>query len=132
MFKLVYIRQIQNKVSMTSFEIQFFKCMFELVIIQGVFKYLKMEADINKIERRERNQVTVVVAAGCLGNYLAIAGIENVYLAIASLLNNTFPIFVILVAFFLLKERLTRNKAIGISFAFIGMVLMSLSSLNSV
>ena len=91
-----------------------------------------MEADINKIDRRERNQVTIVAAAGCLGNYLAITGIENVYLAIASLLNNTFPIFVILVAFFLLKERLTRNQAIGISFAFIGMVLMSLSSLNSV
>ena len=132
MFKLVYIRKIQNNMSMNSFEIQFLKCLFELVIIQGVFKYLKMEADINKIDRRERNQVTIVAAAGCLGNYLAIAGIENVYLAIASLLNNTFPIFVILVAFFLLKERLTRYQAIGISFAFIGMVLMSLSSLNSV
>jgi hypothetical protein len=32
MFKLVYIRQIQNKVSMTSFEIQFFKCLFEIAI----------------------------------------------------------------------------------------------------
>ena len=91
-----------------------------------------MEADINKIDKRERNLVTIVAAAGCLGNYLGIAGIENVYLAIASLLNNTFPIFVILVAFVLLKERPTLNQGIGISFAFIGMVLMSLSSLNSV
>lgn len=131
MFKLVYIRQIETKVSMTSFEIQFFKSLFELTIFQGVFKYLKMEANINKIDRREKNQVTIVAAAGCLGNYLAIAGIENVYLAIASLLNNTFPIFVILVAFFMLKERLTRNQVMGISFALIGMVLMSLSSLNS-
>ena len=116
---------------MTSFEIQFFKCLFELTIFFGVFRYLKIEPEINKVDRIERNQVVIVALAGCLGNYLAIAGIENVYLAIASLLNNTFPIFVILVAFFLLKERLSRNQTIGISFALIGMVLMSLSSLNS-
>jgi hypothetical protein len=46
MFKKVYIRQIETKVSMTSFEIQFFKCLFELIIFQGLFKYLKIEANI--------------------------------------------------------------------------------------
>jgi drug/metabolite transporter (DMT)-like permease len=46
---------------------------------------------------------------GCLGNYLIIAGLENVYLAIASLLNNTFPLFVIIVAYFMVGETLTKN-----------------------
>ena len=73
-----------------------------------------------------------MAVSGCLGNYLGIAGIEYVYLAIASLLNNTFPIFVILVAYFLLKEKLNLNQFIGISFAFAGMLLMSLSSLSTV
>ena len=45
---------------------------------------------------------------GCLANYLVIAGIEYIYLAIASLLNNTLPLFVIIVAYFMLGEKLTR------------------------
>ena len=72
----------------------------------------------------------VVVIAGCLGNYLGIAGIEFVYLSIASLLNNTFPIIVIIVAFFVLKEKLDLKQKIGISFAFLGMLTMTLSSLD--
>jgi drug/metabolite transporter (DMT)-like permease len=46
---------------------------------------------------------------GCLGNYLIIAGLENVYLAIASLLNNTFPLFVIIVAYFMVGETLNKK-----------------------
>lgn len=48
----------------------------------------------------------------------------------ASLLNNTFPIFVIIVAFFVLKEKLDLKQKIGISFAFLGMLTMTLSSLD--
>ncbi len=66
---------------------------------------------------------------GCLGNYLIIAGLENVYLAIASLLNNTFPLFVIIVAYFMIGETLNRKQGIAIALAFIGVILMSLNSL---
>jgi drug/metabolite transporter (DMT)-like permease len=48
----------------------------------------------------------MVGLTGCVANYLIIAGIQNVYLAIASLLNNTFPLFVIIVAYFMVGEKL--------------------------
>ena len=74
--------------------------------------------------------VVIVAGAGCIGNFFEIAGIENVFLAMASCLNNSFPIFVMMIAFFLLNERLNRNQMIAISFAFGGMVLMTYASLK--
>lgn len=73
--------------------------------------------------------VAVVAVFGCFGNYLAIAGIEHVYLAVASLLNNTLPIFVIIVAYFMLKETLNWTQGVAIALAFAGIVLMSMNSL---
>jgi drug/metabolite transporter (DMT)-like permease len=67
---------------------------------------------------------------GTFGNYLAITSIEHIYLSIASLLNNTLPIFVIVTAYFMLGERLNSTQVISIVFALIGVVLMSLNSLS--
>ena len=74
--------------------------------------------------------ITVVAVFGCLANFLIITGIEHVYLAIASLLNNTFPLFVIIVAYFMFKETLNRIQAVAIVLAFIGVILMSINALT--
>jgi drug/metabolite transporter (DMT)-like permease len=78
----------------------------------------------------DKKWFTIVISFGCLANYLVIAGIENVYLAVASLLNNTFPLFVIIVAYFMLKETLKKAQIVAIAFAFLGVILMSLNALT--
>ena len=94
------------------------------MIFKGRYSFtLKKDAD------EDTKTFRSVVVFGCLGNYLIIAGLENVYLAIASLLNNTFPLFVIIVAYFMHGETLTKNQSIAITLAFIGVILMSLNSL---
>jgi drug/metabolite transporter (DMT)-like permease len=81
------------------------------------------------VDKTDRKWVIIVVVFGCMGNVLVIAGLEYVYLALASVLNNTFPIFSIIVAYFMLRESLTRLQLIIIIFAFVGVVMMSVNSL---
>ena len=81
-------------------------------------------------EKSRAKWVMVVAVFGTLANYLAITSIEHIYLSIASLLNNTLPIFVIVTAYFMLGERLNRTQLAAIAFALIGVVLMSLNALT--
>lgn len=111
-----------------------------IFIAIGMILYARMNTDKSgntDIIAQPNKQYTLkwslsVAIFGCLGNYLAIAGLESVYLAIASLLNNTFPIFVIVVAYFMLHETLIKPQIIAIGSAFFGMILMSLNSLTSI
>lgn len=72
----------------------------------------------------------VVVGFGCFANYLAVTGIEFIFLSIASLLNNTLPIFVMIVAYFMLGERMNKIQMVAIVFALTGVVLMSMNALT--
>lgn len=116
LFKLVYLHQTelliaQGGQSITSFEIQFFKCLFELIVIGLLtirFPYIQISSELKHPDGR-RYWILVIAVFGSLANYLIIMGIEYVYLAIASLLNNTLPIFVIITAYFMLGETLNRT-----------------------
>ena len=96
--------------SFNSFDIQFYKCTFEMMLI-GLLYVRYGGINVTEHLRTDRDKakwVMVVAVFGCIANYLAITGIEHIYLSIASLLNNTLPIFVIVVAYFMLNERLNR------------------------
>jgi drug/metabolite transporter (DMT)-like permease len=98
-----------------------------------------MEHNLNSIDvesllssggQNQRSWVLVITGFGCVANYLAVTGIEYIYLSIASLLNNTLPIFIIIVAYFMLGERMNSIQTVAIAFALGGVVLMSLNALG--
>jgi drug/metabolite transporter (DMT)-like permease len=71
----------------------------------------------------------VAVPAGIIGCYLAmitwIAGMKLTLASIASVLNQTSTLFVVLFAAVVLKERLTWRRGAAVAMAFVGAVLVS-------
>ncbi len=71
----------------------------------------------------------VAVPAGIIGCYLAmitwIAGMKFTLASIASVLNQTSTLFVVLFAAVVLKERLTWRRGAAVAMAFVGAVLVS-------
>ncbi|CDW78690.1 drug metabolite transporter superfamily [Stylonychia lemnae] len=129
LYKLTFI----NYPKLNSLDIQFYKGAFEMIIIAVTLVILsktqyKIALDQFQISIPERKWLIVIVLFGCCANYLVVTGINYVYLALGSLLNNTFPIFTIIVAFFLVKE-LPKPIQIIIIFATLGgVILMSINS----
>ena len=69
-----------------------------------------------------------ICTASFLGAYLAIlfwlAGYKYTLASIASVLNETSSIFIMLLAWLMLRESLTRRKLLGLVCTFAGVVMM--------
>jgi len=68
-----------------------------------------------------------IIAGSVFGSYLALlfwlAGFKYTDASIASVLNETANIFIVLLAWVFLKESLTKRKALGIALTFIGVII---------
>lgn len=65
---------------------------------------------------------------GVISNFYAI---NNMLIADAGILQRTSPIFVVLIAVFIFKEKFTKEKILTIIFAFIGAIFVVRPQLNS-
>lgn len=59
-----------------------------------------------------------------LGIWLSIYGLQNTYAGVAATLQSTSPIFVLPLAVFVLKERLTRRAVLGAVVAVVGVAVL--------
>ncbi|MBN1756066.1 DMT family transporter [bacterium] len=70
-----------------------------------------------------------MLSSSFIGAYLAmllwLAGMKYTQASVASVLNQTSNVFIVILAFIFLKEKLTYRRILGISIAFIGAVLVS-------
>jgi len=68
-----------------------------------------------------------IVIASVLGTYLAmlfwLGGFKYANASVASVLNETANMFIVLMAWLFLKEKLTRRKVVGALLTFFGVVL---------
>ena len=74
----------------------------------------------------------VSIPGAVLGGYLAmvfwIAGFKYTFASIASILNQTTIIFALILATLILKERFTRRKAVAVTLALAGVVIVWLAA----
>lgn len=92
-----------------------------------IFVYMKTtHKEINK-EAIKRNRKWLILGGICLGlNWVFLfAAYVNTTVAIASLFNYMAPVIVILIAPFVLHEKLDKRKLSCVILAFIGIVLVS-------
>lgn len=94
--------------------------------VQGMLP--KHRADVAATFRPSRAW-RVTLPAGIIGCYLAmitwIAGMKLTLASIASVLNQTSTLFVVVLAAIFLKEKLTARKAAAVAIALVGAVLVS-------
>jgi drug/metabolite transporter (DMT)-like permease len=96
------------------------------IAIQGLLP--RHRASVLAILRPSRHW-RVAVPAGIIGCYLAmitwIAGLKLTLASIASILNQTSTLFVVLLAAIFLKEKVTLRKGAAVAMAFVGAVLVT-------
>ena len=93
----------------------------------GMVIYLLLRGEIQQTIREVKNgnhNWKGIIGASICGSYLALlfwlAGFKYTNASIASILNETASIFIVLMAWVFLKEPLTLRKQVGIAMTFVG------------
>lgn len=100
-----------------------------LIIYLASSKQLGITSIDKTALKQEKYWVACLVVFGCIGNYLVISGLEYLQIAVASLLNNTFPLFVIVVAFLAIGEKLNKRQLLIIIATLLGVMTFSVNAL---
>ncbi len=82
---------------------------------------------VAKIDIRIKGSVTAIVICGVLdmlANVLYVLAARNGHLAIAAVVTSLYPASTVVLAYFLLKERLSRIQLAGFGLALIGVALL--------
>jgi drug/metabolite transporter (DMT)-like permease len=122
--------------ALSIFEIQFFKAFIEIIILMAytVFwekrNYFKELFDKEMTSDNDRKYIQYVAMYGGVSNYLLIISLMYISLVLCSLLNNLFPVFVIIVAAFMIREVLKVSQLTLIGVSFVGVIVMSYSTVN--
>ncbi|WP_395946080.1 DMT family transporter [Caedibacter taeniospiralis] len=89
------------------------------------------EVKISSLKRHD--WLILVVQALCAGmffNLLMLSGIQLTSASIAGLIASTLPAIIIILSFFIFKQRITRFKALCIIFATIGLIAINGASIS--
>lgn len=80
-----------------------------------------------RVLRTESHKWSTIIAASICGTYLAmifwLAGFKYADASVASVLNETSSIFIVLLAWLFLKEAISKRKVVGVFTAFVGVVI---------
>ena len=98
--------------------------------IVGMLIYLalrrQLKASFNEFTEGKHHWVNLVIAS-IFATYLAmilwLAGFKYTDASIASVLNETANVFIVLLAWLFLREELNKRKVLGVTFTFIGVVI---------
>lgn len=86
----------------------------------------KIRETISSISRRD-HPWSLIVIASVMGSYLAmlfwLAGFKYADASVASILNETANIFIVLMAWLFLKEGLAKRKLVGVIMTFVGVLV---------
>ncbi|MEM7360176.1 MAG: DMT family transporter [Pseudomonadota bacterium] len=96
----------------------------------GLMLFLGLRGQMSetiRIIRFEQHKWPTILAASLCGTYLAmifwLAGFKHADASVASVLNETSSIFIVLMAWLFLKEELSKRKVVGVLVAFIGVII---------
>jgi len=86
----------------------------------------EVKQTVNEVRLGEHRWAGIIAASVC-GSYLALlfwlAGFKYVDASVASVLNETSNIFIVLMAWLFLKEPLTKRKVAGATMTFAGVII---------
>ena len=110
------------KSGMTYSQILFFTLplwVFLMFILKGDDELLNLEMD-------EKNKyfLFIFVISSILGNFLVFQSLKNADVVIISVLEMTYPIFILLIKFILEKERIEWSQIVGILVTIFGVFLV--------
>jgi len=105
-----------------------------LVGIVGLLAVIVFRPNLMDGVRAWKSRELVLLAASTfLGTYLGIwlmnAGLKYAHTAVATTLNSTSPIFILPLAYFVLKEKITLRAALGALIATFGVAILFLKDL---
>ena len=94
-----------------------------LIYLAAVKKLASIARDLTD----KKHKWLTIISASVLGTYLAIsfwlAGFKYADASVASVLNETSNVMIVLLAWLLLKEALTLTKIVGALFTFVGVLI---------
>ncbi len=89
-----------------------------------------------KLRIPKKNDIPILILSGFVGitiyHLLLMYGQQHCTAGVASLLLNTYPIFIAIFSSFIYKELINVYKWIGISICFLGIILVSLGENNGI
>ena len=87
---------------------------------------LKGDDELLNLEMAEKNKyfLFIFVISSILGNFLVFQSLKNADVVIISVLEMTYPIFILLIKFILEKERIEWSQMIGILVTIFGVFLV--------
>jgi drug/metabolite transporter (DMT)-like permease len=109
------------KSGMTYSQILFFSLplwFFLMFFLKGDEKLVDFDMAI-----KNKNYLLFFLCASILGNFLIFQSLKNADVVIISVLEMTYPIFILLIRFFLEKERIEITQFLGIIITIFGVFL---------
>jgi len=101
-----------------------------VLIIWGTIRYGKSMPEVLFIGFRKRNTWRTTIPMAILGPFLAtllwVTGFMHLVAGRAAIYNQLSTVFIIVLAYFFLKEKFTTRKAIGTVLALLGSILVAL------
>ncbi|MBI3855080.1 MAG: DMT family transporter [Planctomycetes bacterium] len=102
----------------------FFIASFRVFVTSAIF-YACLSREQRKIDKSDFKDIVPLSLSGILGNHVFFAwGIQNTTPAHSSIIHALLPVFVSIVAFFILRERLTPLAFFGMALAVAGALLV--------
>ena len=126
-FAAIFIRLLQDLYATSFLIIAFYRLFLTVLILTPIFVVIR---GWRKLLVLPRKMLLKIIGAGimlALHFMLWIASLGETSVASSVIIVNTGSIFAIVLAYFLLKEQLSRGRLFGILIAFSGVCIMALS-----
>lgn len=91
---------------------------FLMFLLKGDEKLIDFDAAI-----KNKNYLLFFLCSSIIGNFLIFQSLKNADVVIISVLEMTYPIFILLIRFFLEKERIEITQFLGIVITIFGVFL---------
>jgi drug/metabolite transporter (DMT)-like permease len=91
---------------------------FLMFLLKGDEKLIDFDAAI-----KNKNYLLFFLCSSIIGNFLIFQSLKNADVVIISVLEMTYPIFILLIRFFLEKERIEITQFLGIMITIFGVFL---------
>lgn len=103
--------------------------LLSVMLLVGRTRILALTHPTGKLEKRDWGFLLAqAMTGGFLFNYLFFWGMESTTATSAGIISSTLPAFLAVSAYFLLNEKLSRFKLLGIVLAILGIIVISLDN----
>jgi len=117
----IIVKLIGDNISITS--LNFFRMFFGFIFLLAIVPF--MDKNTFKLKKGDLKEFFIIGALFAIA--LSLFTTANLFAPVHNvvLIHNLFPFFVLPLAYFLLKERITKTKLITLGIAFVGIVILN-------